>query len=57
MLGATPMPHPDTSHRLQLRGSPHPAGVMSLRLPQSPWIFLIAEVDGIVLFEDFWLET
>ena len=29
MLGATPMPHPDTSHRLQLRGCPHPAGVMS----------------------------
>ena len=29
MLGAKPMPHPDTSHRLQLRGCPHPAGVMS----------------------------
>jgi len=29
VLGATPMPHPDTSHRLQLRRRPHPAGVMS----------------------------
>eukprot|EP00093_Oithona_nana_P001877 01877.XXX_7369_7515_1 [CDS] Oithona nana genome sequencing. len=48
MLGATPMPHPDTSHRLQLRGSPHPAGVMSLLSPPGFFSLLRFEENCII---------